>query len=162
MKTTTVQVSDRLEHLEERKPIAKALSKVLADSFILYTKTLNYHWNVEGSRFVGIHKLTEEHYNEMLTAIDAIAERMRALGFYAPGSCARYLELTGLKESPSEHTSAEAMLTDLVDDHMLISKEFEQAALLAEEHHDHSTADLFAGRRKFHDQAAWMLRSLTK
>lgn len=157
-----VQLSDKLDQYQDKQVIVKSLSKMLANSFLLYLKTFNFHWNVEGERFIGIHTLTEEHYKDMQNAIDEIAERIRALGFYAPGSFQEFSKITNIEESDSEPKSSDAMLKELINDHMLMVSEFEAAAKITEEHKDHSTTDLFSNRRAFHEKAAWMLRSLTK
>ncbi len=142
--------------------VANGLAQILADSFSLYLKTLNYHWNVEGARFVGIHKLTDEHYHLMLDAIDVIAERIRALGYYAPGSYAEYSQMTTIKDPKTGQLDATEMLLDLESDHMQLVGKLKECIDIADANHDTTTADLLSGRRNFHEEAAWMIRSLSK
>lgn len=149
---------DRLE----AQAVADGVAQILADTFSIYLKTLNYHWNVEGARFVGIHKLTDEHYHLMLDAIDALAERIRALGFYAPGSYAEYSKMTTIKDPKTGDLDASDMLLDLESDHMHLVGKIKECIEIAEANHDTTTTDLLSGRRNFHEEAAWMIRSLGK
>ncbi len=159
-KTKFVSSAENLQQLPSRKAVAQNLQAVLADTFLLYIKTLNFHWNVEGQRFVGIHTLTDMQYKEMQVSIDEIAERLRALGFYASGSAQEFLSLSDIIESSGGQKEPDAMLEELCADHMRMAARLEQAAKHSEEHHDHSTTDLFSDQRKIHEKSAWMLRSL--
>lgn len=160
---TVLEKSDDLTSInDEAKSISQALSVVLADTFNLYLKTLNYHWNVEGSKFVAIHNLTEEHYKEMGSAVDNIAERIRMLGYYAPGSFKDFSKLTTLEEADAEGVDSIKLLKNLERDHMTMIGKLKEIAKTAEKNDDSPTVDILNERRNFHEQAAWMLRSLTK
>lgn len=147
---------------ESQKLVAEGLSRSLADSFNIYLKTLNYHWNVEGPKFVAIHNLTEDHYKNLAEAVDDIAENVRMRGFYAPGSLEAFSELSSIKCSSSEGKDAKAMLEDLCKDHEHIISNFKKHIKNFEEVEDSSAADLLTERKSFHEQASWMLRSLLK
>lgn len=154
--------SDNLAGSDDLKPVAETLSQVLADTFTLYLKTLNYHWNVEGARFVGIHNLTDEQYHNMFEAIDTLAERIRALGYYSPGSYEEFSKMTTIHEASTGTVSAGDMLQNLENDHMTLVAKLKESIPVVEKHDDSTTADLLSERRDFHEQAAWMLRSLGK
>ncbi len=138
--------------------IADELSHFLADTYILYLKTQNFHWNVKGPNFYSLHKMFEEQYQELAAAIDEIAERIRALGCYTPASFAQYSQFTSLKEERGEIT-AEQMIQKLVKDHETLSQLAAQLIPKAQKVHDEGTADLLIQRLKSHDKTAWMLRS---
>lgn len=144
---------------KDRKELANALSMALADTYILYVKTQNFHWNVKGKQFVSLHKLFEEQYVELTAAVDLIAERIRALGYFAPGSFAEFLKLTCLEEGDSR-MPAEQMIEALMKDNEKITQTLRTALSKAEEFHDHATVDLFTDRMSAHEKAGWMLRAL--
>ncbi|SMF03277.1 Dps family protein [Pseudobacteriovorax antillogorgiicola] len=154
--------SDDLAGSDQREPVAGVLAQSLADTYTLYLKTQNFHWNVEGPRFVGIHTLTEEHYQNLALAVDTLAERIRALGFYAPGSYKEYAQMSSIEEVEGGALDSEKMLKTLVDDHMSLVSKIKESIEVAEKHGDSTTADMLSERRDFHEQAAWMLRSLGK
>jgi starvation-inducible DNA-binding protein len=143
---------------KDRKVVADALSRVLADNFTLYLKTLNYHWNVVGPHFSQLHNLFHELYEGLAGASDEIAERIRALGFLAPGNYSEFIRLSGIKE---ETGSPEAfdMVRQLVLDNEYLIRRCEEVRAVAESVGDFITADLMVSRGKFHAKNAWMLRS---
>jgi starvation-inducible DNA-binding protein len=140
------------------KPVTEALKKVLADTYTLYLKTQNYHWNVEGANFRALHLLFEEQYNELFAAVDLIAERIRALGEKSPGSFAEFKKLTLISEGNSEFDS-NRMLKDLHDSQQTIIGNLKKAITVADKADDVSTVDLLTQRITAHDKAAWMLKS---
>jgi len=142
-----------------RQEIAVALSRLLADSYTLYLKTHGFHWNVVGPRFYELHKLFEEQYTELQGAVDAIAERIRALGAKAPGSYGEFGKLTSLREE-SGTPPAEEMIRQLLADNRAVARSAEAAVEGAEARHDVATADLATQRVEIHEKAAWMLDSL--
>jgi starvation-inducible DNA-binding protein len=139
--------------------VAQDLRSCLADSYVLMTKTLAYHWNVVGPLFHSVHELTEEQYDDLFKAIDDLAERIRALGHVAPSSMQEMLNDTVLHED-SGHPSTRDMLTNLVRDHETVARRFRESVLHAEEEKDVVTADLLTERLAFHEKSIWMLRAI--
>ena len=144
---------------DQRKAIAHGLSVLLADTYTLYLKTHNYHWNVTGPMFQTLHTLFETQYNELALAVDEIAERIRALGEFAPGSYKEYAKLTSLKEADGIPT-AEEMIKDLVKGQEAIAKTARSIVPVADEASDEVTLDLLTQRMTVHEKTAWMLRAL--
>ena len=144
---------------EDRQQIAAGLSKLLADSYSLYLKTHNYHWNVEGPLFNTLHLMFEEHYTELATAVDEIAERIRALGVKAPGSYTAFGKLTSIDEATGTE-SAEEMIRQLVIGQETVARTAREAIKAAEAASDEPTADLLTQRMQIHEKNAWMLRSM--
>jgi starvation-inducible DNA-binding protein len=144
---------------EDRQQIAAGLSKLLADSYSLYLKTHNYHWNVEGPLFNTLHLMFEEHYTELATAVDEIAERIRALGVKAPGSYTAFGKLTSIDEATGVE-SAEEMIRQLVIGQEAVARTAREAIKAAEAASDEPTADLLTQRMQIHEKNAWMLRSM--
>ena len=144
---------------EDRQQIASGLSKLLADSYSLYLKTHNYHWNVEGPLFNTLHLMFEEHYTELATAVDEIAERIRALGVKAPGSYTAFGKLTNIDEATGDE-SAEDMIRQLVIGQETVARTAREAIKAAEAASDEPTADLLTQRMQIHEKNAWMLRSM--
>jgi len=144
---------------KERKKIADGLSRLLADTYTLYLKTHNYHWNVEGPMFQTLHTMFELQYTELALAVDLIAERIRALGHYAPGSYAQYAKLSSIKEETGV-PSAQEMIKDLVKGNEAVSKTARAIFPVVEKSSDEPTADLLTQRMQVHEKTAWMLRSL--
>ena len=144
---------------EQRSEISQGLSRLLADSYTLYLKTHNYHWNVTGPMFNTLHLMFEEQYNELALAVDEIAERIRALGFPAPGSYAAFSELTSIEEQTGT-LSAEEMIADLVVGQETVARTARGIFAAVEEASDEPTADLLTQRMQVHEKTAWMLRSL--
>jgi starvation-inducible DNA-binding protein len=143
----------------QREQIAEGLSKVLADSYTLYLKTHNFHWNVTGPMFQTLHVMFEEHYTELATAVDEIAERIRALGAPAPGTFEEYTDLSSIKIKPGV-PAAQQMIRELVEGHEAIVRTAREVFPTCEEAHDEPTADLLTQRMQIHEKTAWMLRSL--
>lgn len=144
---------------DQRKAIAHGLSVLLADTYTLYLKTHNYHWNVTGPMFQTLHTLFETQYTELAIAVDDIAERIRALGEFAPGSYKEYAKLTSLKEADGI-PSAEDMIKDLVKGQEAIAKTARSIVPVADGASDEVTLDLLTQRMTVHEKNAWMLRSL--
>lgn len=143
----------------DREAIAAGLSRLLADSYLTYLKTHNYHWNVTGPMFATLHTMFEEQYTELAAAIDEIAERIRALGIKAPGSFKSFLALTNIEEETGE-PDAKEMLRQLVIAQETIVRTARGAFPAAEKANDEPTADLLTQRMQLHEKNAWMLRSL--
>jgi len=146
---------------QDREDIARGLSKVLADSYTLYLKTHNYHWNVTGPMFSTLHMLFEQQYTELATAVDIIAERIRALDVFAPGSYRAFSELTEIEEETTVPT-AEEMIHQLVIGQETVVRTAREVFPIAEAANDEPTADLLTQRMQIHEKNAWMLRSLLK
>ena len=150
---------------EQRAEIADGLSRLLADSYTLYLKTHNYHWNVTGPQFATLHTLFETQYTELALAVDQIAERIRALGHRAPGS---YREFSALSCIPEDETApaaeqappAEEMIRRLVTGQEAVVRTARSVFPAVEAGHDEPTADLLTQRMQVHEKNAWMLRSL--
>lgn len=143
---------------ENREAIANALSRVLADSYVLYLKTHNYHWNVTGKLFHPLHEQFEVQYSELAEAIDVIAERIRALGFRAPGTFKEYRELTSIEEDADQPDALE-MVRRLVEGNEQLLRTAREALEPAKFGHDEATIDLLTQRLSTHSKVAWMLRS---
>ncbi|WP_373689726.1 Dps family protein [Rheinheimera sp.] len=143
----------------DRKEIVAGLAVLLADTYTLYLKTHNYHWNVTGPMFQGLHTLFETQYNELALAVDLIAERIRALGEFAPGSYREFARLTSIKEAEG-HLKAEEMIKDLVQGQEAIAKTARSIVPVADKSSDEPTLDLLTQRMQVHEKNAWMLRSL--
>jgi starvation-inducible DNA-binding protein len=144
---------------KSRAKIAEGLSRLLADSYTLYLKTHNYHWNVTGPQFNTLHVMFEQQYTELATAVDEIAERIRALGHPAPGSYAAFAKLTKVKEE-SKVPRATEMIRQLVIGQETVVRTAREIFPLADEAHDEPTADLLTQRMQLHEKNAWMLRSM--
>ncbi|HEY0379447.1 MAG TPA: Dps family protein [Pyrinomonadaceae bacterium] len=143
----------------DRKQIAEGLSKLLADTFTLYLKTHNFHWNVTGPMFRTLHIMFEEQYNELWTASDELAERIRALGVYAPATYKEFTRLTSIKEEDSIPAATD-MIRQLVEGHETAARTARTNITVAEGASDAPTADLLTERMQVHEKTAWMLRSL--
>jgi starvation-inducible DNA-binding protein len=145
---------------EQRTGVAQILDRTLADLYVLYTKTRNYHWNVVGEHFRDLHKLLEEQYTELDEAIDLVAERSRKLGAPARGTLKEFLQLASLKEQPGDYPDAFTMLSNLCGDHEAVIQWLRQAADECDEKfHDMGTNDFLIGLMQEHEKMAWMLRS---
>ncbi|QEL57512.1 Dps family protein [Chromobacterium paludis] len=145
---------------QDRQHIAEGLSRLLADSYTLYLKTHNFHWNVTGPMFNTLHLMFETQYTELSLAVDAIAERIRALGHYAPGSYADYARLTSIPEAAGAPPKAEDMIRQLVEGHETICRTARGIFEVVEHASDEPSADLLTQRLQVHEKTAWMLRSL--
>lgn len=143
----------------ERREIVEGLSRLLADTYTLYLKTHNFHWNVTGPMFQTLHLMFEQQYNELALAVDLIAERIRALGFPAPATYAEFLRLSSIKEQEGVPTAQE-MIRLLVEGQESCVRTARSVFKTAEAANDQPTADLLTERMQVHEKTAWMLRSL--
>lgn len=144
---------------QDRKKIAEGLSRLLADTYTLYLKTHNFHWNVTGPMFNTLHVMFEQQYTEMAMAVDLVAERIRALGFPAPGSFSSYAKLSSIKEETGV-PEAKAMIKQLVEGQEAVARTARSLFSVVEKASDEPTADLLTQRLQVHEKNAWMLRSL--
>jgi len=143
----------------KRQEIAEGLSRVLADTYTLYLKTHNFHWNVTGPMFQTLHLMFETHYNELALAVDLVAERIRALGFPAPGTYKQFAQLSSIQEEDGV-PKAQEMIRLLVSGHETVARTARQVFKSAESASDQPTCDLLTQRMQVHEKTAWMLRSL--
>jgi starvation-inducible DNA-binding protein len=143
----------------DRQKIASGLGRLLADTYTLYLKTHNYHWNVTGPRFRELHLMFEEQYTELAVAVDDVAERIRTLGFPAPGTYREFAGLTAIEEVAGV-PAAEDMVRDLVTAQETVVRTCREILPAAQAANDESTASLVADRMVIHEKTAWMLRSL--
>ena len=144
------------------KKVADALNKVLADEFLLYTKTLKFHWNIEGRDFHALHLFLDEQYHQLQEIIDSVAERIRKVGHFANGSLKQFLGDTSLKEHMETSVITESMITELVQDHESIIRE--TRTLIDDfdtKYDDAGSSDFITGVMKEHEKMAWMLRAST-
>jgi len=155
-KTTKIDIGikDR-----DRKAIADGLSRLLADTYTLYLKTHNFHWNVTGPMFQTLHLMFETQYNELALAVDQIAERIRALGYPAPGTYADYVQLSSIRETAGV-PKAEKMIALLVEGQEAVARTARSVFPVVDKANDEPTADLLTQRMQIHEKNAWMLRSL--
>ena len=144
---------------QARQEIAEGLSRLLADTYTLYLKTHNFHWNVTGSMFNTLHSMFEEQYNELALAVDLIAERIRALGFPAPATYGKYAELTSITETP-DIPNANEMILQLVNGQETIVRTARSIFTVVDQANDEPTSDILTQRMQVHEKNAWMLRSL--
>ena len=155
---TTIGITD-----EDRAAVAVQLSKLLADEFVLYTKTRNAHWNVEGPDFHAMHLFFELQYNALDDTMDSVAERIRTIGHYAPATLKSFLELTHLTEAIRSKNDSMGFIKELVEDHQTII-EFIRGNInpVGEKYNDMGTSDFITGLMEEHEKMAWMLRSHLK
>jgi starvation-inducible DNA-binding protein len=140
--------------------VVNELSKILADEYILYTKTRNAHWNVEGPDFIEKHKFFETQFGQLDDFIDSVAERIRNLGHYAPATLSSFLSLTQLTEMNREKNDSHGFISELLEDHeVIISKLRENINRFSEEFHDAGSCDFITGLMESHEKMAWFLRS---
>ncbi len=148
---------------ENRKAIADGLSHFLADAYTLYLKTHSFHWNVTGPMFNSLHVMFEGQYTEQWAALDDVAERIRAIGFLAPGSYAEFVKLSSIREEPGREGEAldwKAMVTQLVAGNEAVCRTARTVLETASGAGDEPTVDLMTQRLQAHEKTAWMLRSL--
>lgn len=145
----------------QRTEIANGLSKLLADTYTLYLMTHNFHWNVTGPMFQTLHLMFETQYTELALAVDLVAERIRSLGVYAPGTYKQFSKLTSITE-PDGHVDAKAMIAKLNEGQEAVIKTARTIFPLAEKAGDQATMDLLTQRMQLHEKTAWMLRSLVE
>jgi len=144
---------------DDRENISNGLARLLADSYTLYLKTHNYHWNVTGPQFNSLHMMFETQYTELAIAVDEIAERIRALGVKAPGSYTEFAKLTKVEEGNGDET-AEEMIRQLAIGQETVVRTAREAFPAADAANDEPTADLLTQRMQIHEKNAWMLRSM--
>ena len=162
---TPSATTNRPSHLEtglsdaERQKLAKLLSQVLADTYVLTIKTHVYHWNVVGPQFLPLHTLLDDHYNDLFKAADVVAERIRALGHFTPNSIQAMLPSSSVEEEQKSR-SADGMIKQLVHDHEQIARRMRETAAVSEKLDDFVTTDMLAKRLAFHEKAIWMLRAI--
>lgn len=144
-----------------RTAVADALNGVLADTYVLYQKTHAYHWNVTGPQFPVLHTLFEEQYREMWAALDEIAERVRALGAFAPASGRAFASLASIDSAEEAPPKANDMIRNLLDGHETLIRRARAALEIAGEVNDAASEDLLTVRLQTHEKTAWMLRAMT-
>ena len=144
----------------DRKKITEGLSHLLADTYTLYLTTHNFHWNVTGPMFTSLHTMFMTQYTELWNAVDPIAERIRSLGYPAPGSYAQFGKLSSLPDAPAKPPKALDMVSILVTGHEAVARTARGIFPVVEKADDEPTADLLTQRLAVHEQTAWMLRSL--
>jgi len=143
-----------------KEAVSKELSKILADEYILYTKTRNAHWNIEGPDFYAVHKFFETQFEQLDEIVDQVAERIRSLGHYAPATLKSFLELTHLSEQIREKNDSQGFIKELLKDHeTIILKLRENINSFIEKYHDSGTSDFITGVMKEHEKMAWFLRA---
>ena len=145
----------------QRAAIVQGLSRLLADTYVVYLKTHSFHWNVEGPMFQTLHQMFMEQYTETWNAIDLIAERIRSLGEYAPGTYKEYSRLASIRETEGV-PGAEEMVRLLIEGQEAIVRTAREVLPVADEANDEPTLDLLTQRMQVHEKNAWMLRSLLK
>jgi starvation-inducible DNA-binding protein len=145
---------------EARQGVVAMLNTVLADEYVLYTKTRNYHWNVVGLQFNDLHKFFEDQYNALNDIVDTVAERARALGGNAMGTLTEFLKSTRLQEESGDYPEARRMLANLLADHEALIRHLRvDLETCAEKYHDVGTNDFLTGLMEQHEKMAWMLRA---
>ena len=155
MKKVNIGISDK-----NRQAIAEQLSKILADEFVLYSKTLNAHWNIEGPDFHAVHLYLDTLYNQQQGIVDAVAEKIRTIGHYVPAQLAKYLELTQLSEKAPEKNDSQTFFADLLQDHeSIIVLIRENIKPIADKLKAEGISDYLTGLMEYHEKTAWMLRS---
>lgn len=145
-----------------RTAVAHALNGVLADTYTLYQKTHSYHWNVTGPQFNSLHTMFEAQYRDMWEALDTIAERVRALGVFAPASGKAFAEMSSIESADATPPAADDMVRNLLADHEKLIRRAREALATAEDANDAASADLLTQRIEGHEKTAWMLRALTE
>jgi starvation-inducible DNA-binding protein len=156
-----VEVSQFKKENKKMETLTEIMKKVLADTFAMYLKSHNYHWNVEGSNFPQYHEFFGNLYEELHVAIDPIAEQIRALDSYAPGSFSRFMELTDIEDELNVPLGTD-MARKLMADNQIVLNTLNMAFKLAEQFDNQGLADFIAGRIDTHNKHAWMLRSISK
>ncbi|PYM68819.1 MAG: DNA starvation/stationary phase protection protein [Candidatus Rokuibacteriota bacterium] len=145
---------------KDRTGVVKILNALLADEYVLYTKTRNYHWNVVGPQFNDLHKFFGEQYEQLADFVDAVAERARQLSGHSVATLGEFMEATRLKEHPGQYPAADEMLENLLGDHETIIRQLRaDADTAASKFHDAGTNDFLTGLMESHEKMAWMLRA---
>ena len=146
---------------QNRQGVVGILDALLADEYVLYTKTRNYHWNVVGPHFNDYHKVFEEQYSSLSDDVDDIAERIRSLGHNTPASLSEFQKNSQLEEHPGEYPSANSMASNLLNDHETIIRTIrEKITEIGTRHGDVGTEDFLTGLMEKHEKTAWMIRSI--
>ncbi len=155
MKKANIGISDK-----NKQAIADQLSKILADEFMLYSKTLNAHWNIEGPDFHAVHVYLESLYNQQQEIVDTVAERIRAFGHYVPAQLKKYLELTHLSEKSLKKNDSQTLFAELLEDHESIIQFLrENIKPVADKLKAEGVSDYITGLMEYHQKTAWMLRA---
>ena len=155
MKKANIGISDK-----NRQIVAEQLSKILADEFVLYSKTLNAHWNIEGPDFHAVHLYLEELYKQQQEVIDTVAEKIRTIGHYVPAQLSKYLELTHLSEKAFKKNDSQTLFAELLEDHeSIIVFIRENITPIADKLKAEGISDYITGLMEQHEKTAWMLRS---
>ncbi len=158
MQKINIGISDK-----NRKAIADQLSKILADEFVLYSKTLNAHWNIEGHDFHAAHLYLETLYNEQQEIVDTVAEKIRTVGHYVPAQLEQYLKLTQLKEKAFDKNDSQSLFAELLKDHeSIIISLRESITPIADKLKAEGISDYITGLMEYHQKTAWMLRAHLK
>ena len=158
MQKINIGISDK-----NRKAIADQLSKILADEFVLYSKTLNAHWNIEGPDFHAAHLYLETLYNEQQEIVDTVAEKIRTVGHYVPAQLEQYLKLTQLKEKAFDKNDSQSLFAELLKDHeSIIISLRESITPIADKLKAEGISDYITGLMEYHQKTAWMLRAHLK
>ena len=158
MKTPNIGISE-----ENRQAIADQLSKILADEFVLYSKTLNFHWNIEGADFHSVHLYLETLYEEQQEVVDTVAEKIRALGHYVPATLKNYSQLTHLTEKTKGKNDSQGIFAELLEDHeSIIIFLREEIKPISDKWQSEGISDYITGLMEQHEKTAWMLRSHLK
>lgn len=144
---------------EQREAVAEGLKRLLADSYTLYLQTHNFHWNVTGPLFRELHLMFEEHYTELATAVDDIAERIRTLDVHAPGTYKAFAQLSSIEEVEGV-PAAEEMIDLLTNGHETVVRTCREVLKTAQNADDESTVALVSDRMRIHEKTAWMLRAM--
>lgn len=147
---------------EDRQKAAESVARVLASSYLLYLKTQAYHWNVTGAEFYNLHLLFETQYKELRKAIDMMAERLRALGVFAPGTFREFLSLSCVEEDKKIPRDWQGMVRSLLKGHESLAKDCRKQILSLQKTKDEGSIDLLIERLKLHEKTGWMLRSFLR
>jgi len=158
MEAVTMEINIGISE-QDRQSVVTGLSELLADTYTLYLKTHNFHWNVTGPMFQTLHLMFETQYKELAMAVDQIAERIRALGSPAPGTYSEFSRLSSIRE-PNGVPSAQEMIRQLVEDQETVTRTARSMFKAVDQAGDEPTADLLTQRMQIHEKTAWMLRSL--
>jgi starvation-inducible DNA-binding protein len=157
--TTSDLLNTGISNVNSKK-VADALNQVLADEFVLYIKTLKFHWNIEGRDFHALHLFLDEQYHQLQTIIDAVAERIRKVGHFATGSMKEFLAVASLKEHPATGSVSEATIAELASDHDALIRQMRTLIdEFDEKYNDAGSSDFITGIMKEHEKMAWMLRA---
>ena len=164
METKTIQTSNAKIGISEqdREAVIDILTKALADEYVLYTKTRNYHWNVVGPHFNDLHKFFEGQYDQTAEDIDEIAERVRALGGKTVSTITEFMQHTRLSEHPGKYPDSKTMVANRVADHETIIQNLREDIKSCNQHNDVGTEDFLTGMLEKHEKTAWMLRSIVE